>query len=298
MDPDQSLADGFEAERGRLTAIATRVVGSRADAEDVVQEAWLRLVRQEPGTVENVAAWLTTVVGRLCLDALRSRAVRAEAGFEPDLGKIVVTEDDEAIGSPEKAAVDADNLGTALVIVLNALEPDERMAFVLHDLFGVPFHDIGEILGKSSAAAKMSASRARRKVRDHSSDVGAGHGRGEQRRVVDAFMAASRDGDFDALLDILHPDLSWEIRTPRGVATRSGSDLMAALARGDRSRITARRVLVNGDPGVMAWDKDGQPVSLMACTVQEGRITRLVSIADREWLGGILVRPPVDPAAT
>jgi RNA polymerase sigma factor (sigma-70 family) len=284
-DRDGALVESFESERGRLTAIAARVLGTQAEAEDVVQEAWVRLMRQEPGSVDNVPGWLTTVVGRLSIDVLRSRSAKAEVSIDGFLADVVVTEDPDDQGSPEESALQADSIGLALLVVLGALEPDERTAFVLHDLFAVPFAEIGAILGKSADAAKMSASRARRKVRGHAPDASSVGRLQEQRRVVDAFLAATREGDFDALLDILHPDLTWEIHTSRAVRTRTGSHhFLEAVARGDSSRVTTRRVLVNGQPGVIAWRADGQPISIMSCTVEQGRMTRIVSVVDRRWL--------------
>jgi len=286
MDPHHQLAEAFEVERPRLTAIATRVLGSSADAEDVVQEAWVRLARQEPGSIDSIAAWLTTVVGRLSIDALRSRAVKAEVPWESGLPDLVVTEDLDPANGPEGTALLADSVGLALLVVLASLEPEERMAFVLHDLFAVPFADIGAILGKSGDAAKMSASRARRKVRDRPRADAAPPGQlREQRAVVDAFLAAAREGDFEALLDILDPGLVWETCTTRGVRTRKGShEIIGVLARSDRMRVTARRVLVNGQPGILAWGPDGRPVGLMSCTVENGRMTRITSVVDRRWL--------------
>ncbi|CAM3248864.1 sigma-70 family RNA polymerase sigma factor [Nocardioides dubius] len=285
MDAQGELAEAFEAERGRLTAIAVRVLGVRTDAEDVVQEAWLRLIRQESGSIENLAAWLTTVVGRLCVDTLRTRTAKAEAPLSITLDESEANEDHALGDGPEQAAVQADQVGLALLVLLGALEPDERMAFVLHDLFAVPFAEIGSILGKSTDAAKMSASRARRKVRGHDLQVASAEERRQQRAVVDAFLAATRDGDFAALLDILHPDLVWEIHSARAVRTQVGAQhLLEAIARGDRTRFSARRVLVDGQPGIVAYGPTGKPVSVMSCTVEDGRMTKVASFLDRRWL--------------
>lgn len=284
MDRDVDLAAQFEAERPRLTAIATRVLGTRADAEDAVQEAWVRLERQPLGSIDNLAGWLTTVVGRISIDVLRSRTARTEVPWESGIPDLVVTEDDVA-SSPEDSAVLADSVGLGLLVVLGSLEPDERMAFVLHDLFAVPFADIGTILGKSTDAAKMSASRARRKVRGGRADAVPGDSLREQRRVVDAFLSAAREGDFEALLEILDPDLVWETHLPRGSRTRRGTDeILDIIARSQTADVTARRVLVNGRPGILSWDRDGRPIGLMSCTVEGGRMTRIVSVVDRRWL--------------
>jgi RNA polymerase sigma-70 factor (ECF subfamily) len=292
MDPRPDPADAFEAHRDRLTAIGTRMLGNRADAEDVVQEAWLRFVRQDADAIDNVGGWLTTVVGRLSIDVLRSRKAKAEVPIDAGPPELVVTEDD-ALDGPEDSAVQADMVGLALLVVLGTLDPDERLAFVLHDLFAVPFAEIGTILGKSAGAAKMSASRARHKVRGAAPDAVPASARREQRAVVDAFLAAARDGDFEALLEVLDPELTWEIHTARGVQVRGGaSELMRAVAHGDRSRITARRVLVNGLPGILAWGANGQPISVMTCTVENGRMTKIASIVDRQRLAALDLPSP------
>src|SRR5919112_2039217 len=208
--PDD-VAASFEQQRARLVAVAYRMLGSRADAEDAVQEAWVRLSRQDADTIDNLAAWLTTVVGRVCLDLLRSRRARPEVPYEERLPELVVTEDDGA--TPENEAVLADSVGAALLVVLDTLRPDERLALVLHDMFGVPFGEIGRILGRSTDACKMLASRARGKVRGTHRPVDE---RRAGREVVDAFLAAAREGDFDGLLQVLDPDVTWTTHTGRG----------------------------------------------------------------------------------
>jgi RNA polymerase sigma-70 factor (ECF subfamily) len=267
------VADAFEQQRGRLVAIAHRMLGSRADAEDAVQEAWLRLARQDTAAIENLTAWLTTVVGRICVDVLRSRNTRPEVPYEERLPEIVVTEDE-----PEEDSLLAESVGLALLVVLDTLRPAERLAFVLHDMFGVPFDEIATIVGKSADAAKMLASRARRKVRDthRPSD-----GRRRQRAVVDAFLDAARKGDFQGLLEVLDPDVTWRAHTPRGVVVRLGATAVASLARrGAQAKVTARPALVNGEPGVVAWDANGSPLAVMACTVSDGRIVDILSVTD------------------
>ena len=292
MDPRPDPVDAFEAHRDRLTAIATRILGTRADAEDVVQETWLRFARQDAEAIDNVGGWLTTVVGRLSIDVLRSRKAKAEVPIDAGLPELVVTEDDVADG-PEDSAVQADTVGLALLVVLGTLDPDERLAFVLHDLFAVPFAEIGTILGKSTGAAKMSASRARRKVRGAAPDSVPASARREQRAVVDAFLAAARDGDFEALLEILDPELTWEIHTARGIQVRGGApELLRAISHGDPSRITARRVLVNGQPGILSWGANGQPIGVMECTVENGRMTKIASIVDRQRLAALDLPSP------
>ncbi|BBX89692.1 sigma-70 family RNA polymerase sigma factor [Mycolicibacterium boenickei] len=291
MRPEGSLAEVFEQQRPRLFAVAHRVLGSRADAEDAVQEAWLRLSRQDAGSIENVAGWLTTVVGRICIDMLRSRTSRAELTATAELPEFVVTED---VDSPEDAAVLADSVGLAMLVVLGSLRPDERLAFVLHDMFAVPFADIGQILDRSGDAVKMLASRARRKVQDVPPPTGSRRRRQEQRQVVDAFLAAARDGDFDALLRVLDPDVSWQRYTATGVTVGTGSDaIVAAVRRGQGTRVLARRVSVNGEPGILAWGPTGRPLSVMACVVDGGRLVGIVSIVDPRRLARMsLPEPP------
>lgn len=292
MTPEAALADAFEQQRPRLLAVAHRVLGSRADAEDAVQEAWLRLSRQDPASIENVAGWLTTVVGRICIDTLRSRSSRAEVSAV-DLPELVVTED---VDTPEDTAVLADSVGLAMLVVLGSLRPDERLAFVLHDMFAVPFAEIGQILDRSGDAVKMMASRARRKVQDVPPPTRDRRHKQEQRKVVDAFLAAARDGDFDALLRVLDPDVTWQRYTATGITVGTGSDaIVAAVRRGQGTRVLARRVSVNGEPGILAWGPTGRPLSVMACVVDGGRLVGIVSIVDPARLARMsLPEPPAD----
>ncbi|MFI7489985.1 sigma-70 family RNA polymerase sigma factor [Micromonospora echinaurantiaca] len=292
MTPDTQLAAVFEAERARLVALAHRMLGSRADAEDAVQEVWLRLVRHDPASIGNLPGWLTTVAARICIDMLRARTHRPLPADEPDLPEFTVSEDVE---SPDDAAAANDAVGLALLVVLEALGPDERLAFVLHDIFAVPFKDIAEILGTSPAAAKMMASRARRKVRgaDLPSD-----GRQRQRQVVDAFLAAARNGDFEALLRVLDPQITWRSYTPGGVVVKIGAtEVIAAAERGAHASVVARRVLVNGEPGIMTWSRTGAPLSVMACRVRGGRIVEVVALVDPRRLAS-MPTPPCRPAGT
>lgn len=273
--PNPDLADIFEEQRPRLVALAHRMLGSSIEAEDAVQETWLRLARQEPDAIDNLAGWLTTVVGRICIDMLRSRQTRAEEPLSDHLPDPVVTEDDD---SPEATAVLADSIGLALLVVLESLRPDERLAFVLHDMFGVPFAEIAEILGKTEGATKMLASRARRKVRgtpQPSEDLQ------QRREVVDAFLAATQAGDFEALLQVLDPDITWRTYTPAGVLVKLGStEVLPAAERGARAAVVARRVLVNGEPGIMAWSRTGKPLSVMSCTVRDGKMVNVIALLD------------------
>ncbi|MDM7854873.1 sigma-70 family RNA polymerase sigma factor [Cellulomonas alba] len=292
--PDDDLAGlarAFEAQRPRLELVAQRVLGSRADAEDAVQEAWLRLSRSDPAEIENLAGWLTTVVGRISLDALRARSARPGASYDD----LVVVPDDGAV--PEDEAELADSVGLALLVVLETLTPSERLAFVLHDLFAVPFEEIGRILGRSADAAKMTASRARRKVRQPTergdADAGAaadgatatagvtGASGPASRVVVDAFLAAAREGDFAGLVAVLHPEVVLNVDTPEGVVVTLGSTEIATRASMFAAMVgSARRVLVDGLPGVVSRAADGSVISLMVFTVEGWRITRLSALAD------------------
>ncbi|MDQ0752261.1 RNA polymerase sigma factor (sigma-70 family) [Streptomyces africanus] len=274
--PADPMAEAFEAQRDRLRAVAYRMLGSRADAEDVVQEAWLRLSRQDAATIHNLGGWLTTVVGRISLDVLRSRQARPEAFYDDSASELVVTLDDGP--APEDDAVLADSVGLALLVVLESLGPSERLAFVLHDLFAVPFDEIGQILGKSTAAAKMLASRARRKVRATKRPAGVGR---EQREVVRAFLAAARRGDFEELLRVLHPEVELTVDTPSGVVVTLGATKVAAGAQlSAGAAAQGRAVLVDGLPGFVSWHEDGTPLSVLAFTVVDGRITGITVVID------------------
>jgi RNA polymerase sigma factor (sigma-70 family) len=287
--PPVPVAEAFEAQRGRLRAVAYRMLGSHADAEDVVQEAWLRLSRQDTATIHNLAGWLTTVVGRISLDVLRSRQAQPAASYDDRLPELVVTVDDGP--APEDDVALADSVGLALLVVLGSLGPSERLAFVLHDLFAVPFDEIGRILGKSTAATKMLASRARRKVR--ATDRPAVVGR-EQREVVQAFLAAARHGDFEGLLRVLDPEVRLTVDTPDGVVVVLGATQVAAgaqLAAGTAAR--GRAALVNGDPGIVSWREDGAPLSVMAFTVVDGRIAGITVVTDPARLASMDLPDPV-----
>ncbi|MFJ6569275.1 sigma-70 family RNA polymerase sigma factor [Streptomyces sp. NPDC091292] len=274
--PADPMAEAFEAQRARLRAVAYRMLGSHADAEDVVQEAWLRLSRQDGPSIRNLAGWLTTVVGRISLDVLRSRQARPEASYGDRMSELVVTLDDSPV--PEDDVVRADSVGLALLVVLESLGPSERVAFVLHDLFAVPFAEIGRILGKSTAATKMLASRARRKVQARERPTGAGP---EQREVVRAFLAAARHGDFEELLRVLDPEVRLTVDTPTGVVVTLGATKVAAGARlSAGAAAVGRAVLVNGLPGIISWREDGTPLSVVAFTVADGRITDITIMID------------------
>ncbi|WP_370968892.1 sigma-70 family RNA polymerase sigma factor [Amycolatopsis sp. cg9] len=277
--PD-TLAEAFEARRERLLAVAHRLLGSHADAEDAVQEAWLRLSRQDAAAIENLDGWLTTVVGRISLDVLRSRKSRPESPYD----EIVVAIDD---GTEDVAR--ADSVGLALLVVLESLGPAERLAFVLHDLFAVPFEELGRILGKSAGATKMLASRARRKVR--AADRPPAAGGSSQREVVQAFLRAAHDGDFESLLRVLDPDVQLTVDTPGGVVVVLGATKVAAGAQfGAASDGSA--VLVGGLPGVVAWRGDGSPLSVVAFVVADGRVTGIAAVADPARLASMTLPEP------
>jgi RNA polymerase sigma-70 factor (ECF subfamily) len=287
--PDEALAGVFELQRGRLVAVAYRMLGSRADAEDAVQEAWLRLARQDAAAIDNLAGWLTTVVGRVCIDVLRSRKARPEESYDDRLPEFVVTEDGG--GAPEDDALLAESVGLALLVVLDTLRPTERLAFVLHDMFAVPFEEIGQIIGRSTDATKMLASRARRKVQDTPRPADE---RQRQRAVVDAFLAAARSGDFEGLLRLLDPDVTWRSYASRGVVVRRGAAEVAGRAqRGARATVTARPALVNGECGIVTWGAKGKLLGVIACTVVDGRIVEILSVSDPERLAsmGLSARP-------
>lgn len=287
-DASSRLAGLFEAQRDRLRAVAYRVLGSHADAEDVVQEAWLRLVRQDEAAIENLAGWLTTVVGRLSLDLLRSRRAHPETAYEQEFASLVVTPDGEP--TPEERVALADSVGVALLVVLDSLTPGERVALVLHDIFGVSFQEIGQILGKSADAAKMTASRARRKVRGTDRPTGAGR---EHREVIKAFGDAALAGDFEGLLRVLDPDVKLTVDTPGGAVVTLGATTVAAGARmfsGKAARVVPVRV--NGLPGHMSWRCDGTPLSVIAFGVHGNRIARIHIVVDPAKLTAIGLSAP------
>ncbi|WP_031069908.1 sigma-70 family RNA polymerase sigma factor [Streptomyces sp. NRRL WC-3742] len=273
---EDPTAEAFEAQRDRLRAVAYRMLGSHADAEDVVQEAWLRLSRQDADTIDNLAGWLTTVVGRISLDVLRSRQSRPEASLDTGLSELVVTLDDAP--APEEDAVLADSVGLALLVVLESLRPNERLAFVLHDLFAVPFDEIGTILGKSTDATKMLTSRARKKVRGTEAPTAVSR---EQREVVQAFLAAARGGDFEGLLRVLDPDVKLTAETPAGTVVTLGATKVATGAKlGAAAAAVGQAAIVNGLPGIISWNEDGTPRSVIAFTVTDGRITAISAVVD------------------
>src|SRR5438067_5077194 len=269
----------FERNRQHLQAVAYRMLGSASEAEDALQEAWLRLSRSDTEQVANLAGWLTTVVARVCLDMLRSRRARREDYVGSWLPEPVVTIEN----GPEDEAVLADSVGLALLVVLDTLTPPERLAFVLHDMFGMPFDEIAPIVDRSEAATRQLASRARRRVRGAAPATDPDLR--EQRRVVDAFLAASRAGDFEALLEVLDPDVVLRIDVG-GVAPAArppieGAEAVAAqvLQRGRRLAPHARPAIVNGTAGVIVVPAK-RPIAVVGFTISGGRIAEIDVIAD------------------
>jgi RNA polymerase sigma factor (sigma-70 family) len=286
---DYWLAQRFEEHRFHLRAVAYRMLGSLSEADDALQETWLRLSRSNTSGIENLGGWLTTVVGRVCLNMLRSRSSRREEPLEGSLGahvpEPIVSRQDGS--DPEQQALLADSVGLALLVVLETLPPAERLAFVLHDMFAVPFEEIAPIVGRSPTATRQLASRARRRVQGAALAPDADLAR--QREVVDAFFAASRDGDFDTLLAVLDPDVVLRID---GGAVRAGlsREVRGAPAVAEQtltfSRLSpfVRRALVNGVAGVVVAPR-GRPFAVMGFTVRSGKIVEIDVLADPERLG-------------
>lgn len=290
MSDSALLADRFEEHRGHLKAVAYRMLGSLAEAEDAVQETWLKLDRTDTAEIRNLGGWLTTVIGRVCLDMLRSRASRREDPlddtFVPDPVITPLSRID-----PEQEVLQADSVGLALLVVLEALEPAERLAFVLHDMFAVPFDDIAAIVERTPAATRQLASRARRRVRG--ATPAAEPDLGRQRQVVDAFMSAARGGDFEALLTVLDPDVVLRADSGPLVGGAAASKLVrGAKAVAEQALLFrqfapyGRLVLVNGAIGVL-HAPEGQVQSVMGVTVVDGRITELFILADPERLAAL-----------
>ncbi|MEU0087793.1 RNA polymerase sigma factor SigJ [Streptomyces sp. NPDC006274] len=282
MDDHDFLAERFEAHRGQLRAVAYRMLGSLSEADDAVQEAWLRLSRSDSDGIDNLGGWLTTVVGRVCLDMLRSRTSRREEPMDVRLPEPIVSSADTV--DPEHRALLADSVGLALLVVLETLGPAERLAFVLHDMFGVPFDEIAPVVGRTPAATRQLASRARRRVQGSAPVPDADLAR--QRVAVDAFLAAARGGDFEALVAVLAPDVV--VRSDSG-ALRPGSVVRGAAAVAGqaityaRLAEVARPALVNGAAGVVEM-AGGRRLAVMAFTVTDGRIAEIDILTDPERL--------------
>jgi RNA polymerase sigma factor (sigma-70 family) len=277
MDERDWLAERFQAHRPRLAAVAYRLLGSTSEADDAVQEAWIRLSRSKVGEIDNLEAWLVTAVGRVALNMLRARKTRREEPLDAHLPDPIVNRADGI--DPEHEALLADSVGLALLVVLETLTPAERLAYVLHDMFAVPFEEIGAILDRSPDAARQLASRGRRRIRSvdttPDADVAA------QREVVEAFLAAARDGDFDALVAVLDPDIVVREDTGSGTIVEvRGAENVARRARAvSQVGLVAWPALVNGAAGWVAL-LDGEAFSIAALTVQNGRITRMDILLD------------------
>jgi RNA polymerase sigma-70 factor (ECF subfamily) len=278
------LAQQFEEQRPHLRAVGYRMLGSVSEAEDAVQEAWMRLARSDSDEIENLRAWLTTVVARICLNMLQTRRARREEPLDVHVPDPIVSGDPQT--DPERQALLADSVGLALLVVLDTLSPPERLAFVLHDMFAVPFDDIAPIVDRSPDAARQLASRARRRVRGQAPAPDPDLDR--QREVVDAFLAATREGDFEALLEVLDPDvvlradtgslfptLTREVRGARAVAERATAF--------SRLAPYSRRALVNGVPGLVA-QRHGKVQSVLGFTIEGRKIVEIDILADPERL--------------
>jgi RNA polymerase sigma-70 factor (ECF subfamily) len=287
VNEDIELAREFEEHRARLRAIGHRMLGSQAEADDAVQETWLRLSRTDSETIENLGAWLTTVVSRVCLNALRARDARHEELVDQIPDPVVAAVDD-----PAREAELADGVGIALLVVLETLSPGERVAFVLHDLFAVPFDEIAALLDRSPEAARQLASRARRRVRGGTPRADADTDRGRRQEIVDAFLRAAREGDFHGLLAVLDPDVVRRADLGPGAVdiARGAEHIATGASRFSRDmHLEQRRALVNGAPGCVNF-RDGRPFSVMAFEVAGDRIVAIDILADRERLAELDLR--------
>ncbi|UNZ21448.1 RNA polymerase sigma factor SigJ [Streptomyces sp. 891-h] len=293
MNERDFLAERFEEHRSHLRAVAYRMLGSLAEADDAVQEAWLRLARTGTDDIGNLGGWLTTVVGRVCLDMLRSRTQRREDPLEAHLPDPVVS---EQVTDPEQQALIADSVGLALLVVLESLNPPERLAFVLHDMFGLPFEEIAPVIDRTPAAARKLASRARQRVRGAAPEPDPDPV--AQRRVVDAFLAAARGGDFDALVAVLHPEVV--LRADGGKALPGGMRVLcgiesvagqAATFQRMATTSTSRPALVNGTAGLINT-VDGELFSVISFTVSGEKIIAIDILSDPERLPSLPLPDP------
>ena len=279
MDESAWLATTFEQQRPRLTALASRMLGSKTEADDAVQEAWIRFSRSDTSGVENLGAWLTTVVSRVCLNALQSRRTRSSDPLDADFGDGVA---DESELNPEHEALLADSVGLALLIVLDSLTPTERVAFVLHDMFAVPFEEIAPIVGRNATATRQLASRARRRVQH--ADTDHGPDRLRQSRLVDAFLQAARRGDFAALVELLDPDVVLRSDAAAvafgAVEEARGAETIALLARQARG---VQPALIDGAPAAVGFRR-GQPRVALRFTFSTNRIAAIEVVAEPERL--------------
>ncbi len=284
MPAPERLAEQFEEHRGHLRAVAYRMLGSASEAEDAVQESWIRLVRTDISDVQNLRGWLTTVVARVCLDMLRTRTSRREDPLDTHVPDPVITRAD---ANPESDAMLADSVGLALLVVLETLEPPERLAFVLHDVFGMSFDEIAPIVDRSVVAARQLASRARRRVQTGAPNPD--RDLRQQRRVIDAFMAAARDGDFERLISVLHPDIV--LRADGGAAkgmsrlVRGAQAVASQAAMFSKVGLSTQVVMVNGNLGIVARLPDGRLFSVIGFTIAAGKVIEMDILADPDRLG-------------
>lgn len=276
------LADRFEEKRSHLRNVAYRMLGSLDDADDAVQEAWLRLSSRENGGIENLGGWLTTVVSRICVDMLRARRSKREEPLERTIPDFIVSRKE----SPEDEVLTADSVGLALLVVLDSLTPSERLAFVLHDMFAMPFEEIASIVGRSPVAARQLASRARRRVQGATPPSA---GFAQRRSVVDAFIAAAREGDFDALVAVLDPDVLLRAdREPAAKGIRGAQAVASQATAFSKVVQTMEPVIVNGSPGILSWLPNGEPLSVMGFVVAGNRITEMYVISQPDRLRQLL----------
>src|SRR5215218_788038 len=282
MDEREWLTQRFQEHRPRLRALAYRMLGSTSEADDALQEAWIRLSRSNAAEIDNLQAWLLTVVGRVALNMLRSRKKRREEPLDAHLLPHPIVDRAEGI-DPEHEALLADSLGLALLVVLETLSPAERLAYVLHDLFSVPFYEIGAILERSPEAARQLASRGRRRIRSAHTTPHHAEAAAHQEEVVEAFLAAARDGDFDALVAVLDPDIVERVDTGSGTIVEVRGALNVArramAAASQRDGLVARPALINGAPGWVSV-LDGELYAIGSLTVQNGRITSMDILLD------------------
>jgi RNA polymerase sigma factor (sigma-70 family) len=284
MPDEEFWAARFEEHRPRLRAVAYRMLGSFAEADDAVQETWLRVSRASGDDVENIGGWLTTIVSRQCLNMLRSRATRREEPLDVRVPDLVVESGDGA--DPAEQGVLADSVGLALLVVLEALDPAERLAFVLHDMFAVPFDEIAPMVGRTPAAARQLASRARRRVKGATP---AGQpDRARQREIVDAWLAAARGGDFAGLVTLLHPDAVLRVDTGGAGSTlvRGAAEIAGQATMYRAAGLRARFAVVNGGPGIVSTFA-GRPTAVLAFTIADGLIVEIDILADQERLAAL-----------
>jgi RNA polymerase sigma-70 factor (ECF subfamily) len=298
MDEREWLAQRFQEHRPRLRAVAYRMLGSTSEADDALQEAWIRLTRSNAGEIDNLEAWLVTAVGRVALNMLRSRKRRREEPLDAHLLPDPIVDRAEGI-DPEHEALLSDSVGLALLVVLETLTPPERLAYVLHDMFSVPFEEIGAILERSPEATRQLASRARRRIRtaDTTPDADAAAHQEEEKEVVEAFLAAARDGDFDALVAVLDPDIVERVDTGSGTILEvRGAQNVArrAMAASQRDGLVGRPALINGAAGWVSV-LDGELYAIAALTVQGGRITTMDILLDPARLARLELTDYFDP---